>query len=170
MKMLDLFAGLGGASQAMKDRGWQVTTLDNNPDFKPDIVADIKTFMWNGGPLDLIWASPPCEEFSREFMPWCRTGQEPSMVLVQATVRVIQEAAPRFWAIENTRGAVKWFNSILGKPAWIGYPIYLWGILPPLEKIRLKMGKARMSSSQAAERAKIPYQLSLAIAISVEGQ
>jgi len=166
--MLDLFSGLGGASSAMKDRGWQVTTLDNNPQFKPDLVADIRTFTWDGDPLDLIWASPPCEEFSRESMPWCRTGQEPSMILVQATYRVIQEANPRFWVIENTRGAVKWFNSLLGKPAWIGYPIYLWGIIPPLSKIRLNMGKERMSSSKAAERAMIPYQLSLALAISIE--
>jgi site-specific DNA-cytosine methylase len=102
--MLDLFSGLGGASASMRERGWEVTTLDYLPEFKPDIVADIRDFSWEGGPLDLIWASPPCEEFSREFMPWCKTGVEPSMELVEAAYRVIQAAAPRFWVIENTRG------------------------------------------------------------------
>jgi site-specific DNA-cytosine methylase len=168
LQMLDLFSGLGGASSAMKERGWKVTTLDLEARFNPDIVADIREFSWEGGPLDLIWASPPCEAFSREFMPWCRTGKDPSMDLVTAAYRVIREADPRFWVIENTRGAVKWFNSLLGKPAWIGYPIYLWGIFPPLEKIRLKMGKEKMSSTAAAERAKIPYELSLALAKSIE--
>ena len=41
MKVLDLFSGLGGFSQAFKDRGHKVTTLDNNPEFNPDICIDI---------------------------------------------------------------------------------------------------------------------------------
>ena len=168
LKMLDLFSGLGGGSAAMRDRGWQVITLDFEAGFKPDIAVDIMDFSWDGGPLDLIWASPPCEEFSREFMPWCKTGKEPSMELVEAAYRVILEAAPRFWAIENTRGAVKWFRPLLGPPAWISNPIYLWGNFPPLPKLRLNMRKEKMSSSWAAERAKIPYEVSLALAISIE--
>ena len=169
LKMLDLFSGLGGASAAMRDRNWQVITLDNNPDFKSDIVVDIRDFRWAGSVLDLIWASPPCDEFSREYMPWCKTGIDPSMKLIEATVRVIEQAKPRFWIIENTRGAVKWFEPLLGPPAWISFPIYLWGIFPPLEKMKLRMRKEKLSSTQAAERAKIPYKLSLAVALSIEG-
>lgn len=30
----------------MRDRGWDVTTLDSNPEFEPDIVADIRGFVW----------------------------------------------------------------------------------------------------------------------------
>ena len=153
----------------MVDRGWEVTRMDNNAEFNPDIVADIRTFTWSRGPLDLIWASPPCEEFSREFMPWCKTGIDPSMELVEATVRVIKESSPRFWIIENTRGSVRWFKDLLGKPAWISNPIYLWGKFPPLEKMRLRMCKEKKSSTAAAERAKIPYKLSVAVAISIEG-
>ena len=170
LRMLDLFSGLGGASAAMRDRGWKIITVDNNPVFKPDIVADIRDYRrFAGLSFDLIWASPPCEEFSREFMPWCRTGKAPSMELVEAVLRIIQETHSRFWVIENTRGAVKWFRPLLGPPAWISNPIYLWGSFPPLPKLRLNMRKERMSSSWAAERAKIPYQLSLALALSVEG-
>lgn len=166
--MLDLFSGQEGASAAMKDRGWRVTTLDSEAGFKPDIVADIRNFSWGGGPLDLIWASPPCDEFSREFMPWCRTGKEPSMELVEAAYRIIQETDPRFWVIENTKGAMKYFNPLLGSPRYVANPIYLWGNFPSLPKLRLKIGKERMSSSRAAERAKIPYELSLTLAISIE--
>jgi hypothetical protein len=91
------------------------------------------------------------------------------MELVEAAYRVIQEAAPRFWAIENTRGAVKWFRPLLGPPAWVSNPIFLWGNFPPLPKLRLNMRKEKMSSTWAAERAKIPYEVSLALAISIEG-
>ena len=67
MKMLDLFSGLGGASQAMgEDPNWEVTTVDFKEKFEPDICADVLDL----GPrdfkedYDLIWASPPCTYFT----------------------------------------------------------------------------------------------------------
>jgi hypothetical protein len=168
--MLDLFSGLGGASQAMKDRGWQVTTVDINPKFKPDICSDIRDFIWSNGkyPVDLIWASPPCEEFSREFMPWCKTGKYPSIELIEVTIEVIKRIAPIFWIIENTKGAMRWFKPILGPPVFISNPVYLWGIFPPIEKMSLKTNKEKLSSTQRVRRALIPYKLSKAVAISIE--
>ena len=32
MKMLDLFSGLGGASEAMLANGWEVLRIENNPE------------------------------------------------------------------------------------------------------------------------------------------
>lgn len=169
LQMLDLCAGLEGASAAMKARRWQVTTVDIDRSFNPDIVADIRHF--SGLPYrgaDLVWASPPCDEFSREFMPWCKTGKEPSTDLVKAVIRIIGEVDPRFWVIENTKGAIKWFMPLLGCPSYIANPIYLWGHFPPLPKLTLNMRKEKMSSTRAAERAKIPYELSLSLAQSIE--
>lgn len=40
MLMLDLFAGLGGASRAMQEAGWIVIRVDNDPQFNPDICTD----------------------------------------------------------------------------------------------------------------------------------
>lgn len=169
MIMLDLFSGLGGASRAMKERGWEVYTLDIEPSFNADFKMAIQDFSWNGLPLALIWASPPCEEFSRESMPWCKTGKAPSMELVEEILRIIKETCPRYWIIENTKGAVPWFKSLLGPPQWVSNPIYLWGHFPPLPKLKLRMNKEKFSSTQAAKRAYIPYELSLALAISIEG-
>ncbi|GAI29454.1 unnamed protein product, partial [marine sediment metagenome] len=69
MLMVDLCCGLKGASKAMTERGWTVITLDISPDFEPDIVADVRGWSYQGETPDLVWASPPCNEFSREFMP-----------------------------------------------------------------------------------------------------
>ena len=116
--MYDLCCGLKGASVAFAERGWKVVTLDNDPKFSPDIVADIRTWHYNGPDNPgFIWASPPCLEFSRESMPWTRRGVVPDMSIVESCKRIIDEAAPRYWIIENVRGAKQYFMELLGRPA-----------------------------------------------------
>lgn len=168
MLMLDICAGLGGASKAMKERGWQVITVDINPDFHPDIIADITTWSWHGQRPDLIWCSPPCDEFSRESMPWCKTGATPSMALVNACKRIIAECQPRYWVIENVRGAVPY----IGKWREHHGAFYLWGSFPPIGKPTLNHRKKESirGKNQAAERAVIPYNLSLSLAQAIEWQ
>lgn len=117
--MLDLFAGLGGASQAMRSRGWSVTTVEIDPKFRPDVVGDVARLPIRGQ-FDLVWASPPCTEFSRESMPWCRTGNTPDMSLVLAAKAAIDELRPRWWVIENVRGASRYLTPILGHPRVFG--------------------------------------------------
>ena len=46
--MLDLFAGLGGASEAMRRRGWEVVTVDNDPVFNCTVTADLAEWSWQG--------------------------------------------------------------------------------------------------------------------------
>ena len=93
MLMLDLCCGLKGASASFLSRGWDVVTLDIDPVFHPDIVADLRDWEWHGGRPDLIWLSDPCTEFSRESMPWCKTGNTPDLSIVQGGLRVIRAAA-----------------------------------------------------------------------------
>src|SRR5574341_1069536 len=99
--MFDSCCGLKGASRAMSERGWKIITLDNDPKFNPDIVADIREYHYKGPRPDLMWFSPPCNEFAREWMPWCRLDIAPDMSIVLACKRVIEETQPRFWVIEN---------------------------------------------------------------------
>jgi hypothetical protein len=170
--MIDLFSGLGGASQAMRDRHWQVVRVDLDPGFCPDVIVDIREFHWDGAQPDLIWASPPCTEFAREVMPWTRTGRAPDLSLIEATIKVVMETKPRFWILENVRGATRWLDPILGKPRAIIGPYFLWGFFPPLPGVNLRerIKKESLPSSATAERAKIPYELSLAVAVACESQ
>src|SRR2546427_160569 len=101
--MLDLFSGLGGASQAMVDRGWKVVRVDLDPRFKPTIIADVRQFHLNWSP-DLLWASPPCTEFAKLTMPksWHPSRQDTSDIsLVDSTFSIIAAVRPRFWILEN---------------------------------------------------------------------
>jgi site-specific DNA-cytosine methylase len=166
--MLDLFAGLGGASQAMRARGWDVVTVDSDPRFGCDVTADLSAWSWTGRRPDLVWASPPCTEFSRESMPWCRTGNPPSLDLVRAALRVVRECDPTWWVLENVRGATRHLNPLLGEPQSSHGPFFLWGRFPPLRS-RVKPFLERLSSQRRAERAKVPYRLSEELARACEG-
>lgn len=70
MRVLDLFAGTGSATQAFADRGHDVLTVDADDQFDVDIVTDVRELHWKEvvvtlrGRPHFIWASPPCTSFS----------------------------------------------------------------------------------------------------------
>src|SRR4051812_340560 len=102
--MLDLFAGLGGASAPFRAAGWEVVRVEMDERFDAEVHADVRAWSWQGRRPALVWASPPCTEFSREAMPWCRTGKVPGMGLVDAADRIVRECNPSAWVIENVKG------------------------------------------------------------------
>jgi len=168
MLMLDLCSGLKGASAAMRERGWEVISVDIDPSLEPDVLADVREFHYRGPKPDLIWASPPCTEFSKadKPWPWCHLDHDPDLSIVEACRRIIAESHPRFWVLENVRGAQPW----LGKARAHYGPFYLWGNIPFAIPCTLPPRKSRLSSRAKAERARIPYALSLSIALTCEGQ
>lgn len=170
MLMLDLCCGLCGASAAMKKAGWSVVTVDNDPRFEPDFCVDVRKFKWYGPRPDLIWASPPCTEFARESMPWCKTGQIPDMSIFQACWLLINEIQPRYWAIENVRGAIPYFSEVLGRPQCSNPPYYVWSNTGVTKVKFSKQKKESFSSANRAERSKIPYEISEAFRIVCESQ
>lgn len=171
MRMIDLCSGLGGASRAMRERGWSVLSVDIEPRFEPDVIADVRQWEYTGPRPDLIWASPPCIEFARESMPWSRTGATPDMSIVRACYRIIQDVRPQWWVIENVRGAVPYFEPLLGNWRWHMNGVFLWGHFPDLGRpVIRKRKKESYSSQQRAERAMIPYAISRAVALATERQ
>lgn len=169
LKMLDLFSGLGGASSAMRERGWSVDRVEINPRLCPDRVwDDVRTFH-PAGSYDLVWASPPCTEFARESMPWIRTGNDPSLDLVREAQRIIGEVSPRFWAIENVRGSLKWLRPVLGEPVAKVGACYLWGNLPLVAWPDLRGRQKQKFAGQRPDlRSKVPHEISLALALAIE--
>lgn len=122
MKVLDLYKGFGGWSQAFKDREHEVVTVDINPKFNPDICKDIFTLTTHDletyGKFDVILASPPCEHFSVASISKNWTGgirvYEPkteetckAIALVKHTLQLIEQLNPRFWVLENPMGVLR---------------------------------------------------------------
>jgi hypothetical protein len=175
MKVLDLFAGLGGFSQGFKDRGHIVATLDNDPKFDCTFTADIKHF-YGDGKYDVVLASPPCQEFARCNLPWKKKllppDYKPDMSLVLEAKRVIEEINPRYWVLENTMPSLKWITPILGH--WVKHvgSRYFWGKFPPFDTRKNACGKAAMwprkGVDRPALRALIPYAVSRSLCIAIE--
>ncbi len=182
MRMLDLFSGMGGASEAMKRRGWEVVTVDIDPKFKPSIVADMRAFHPPPGLWDLVWASPPCTFYSRKDQPGLYPNEpDPDNALVLEAKRVIEEARPRFWVIENVRGSRKYLNPILGQYKKCG-SFYLWGVFPVFDVPHKQCIKGAPSPSLKKKHrnwdirverdprilARIPRCISKALALAIE--
>lgn len=163
--MVDLYAGRGGASAAMRDRGWRVVRVEIEPRFEPEIVQDV--MLWTPSfeeRVDLLWASPPCTEFSRESMPWCRTGKTPDLTLVKRAWELKEKLNPKAFVLENVRGAVKY----LGKPRQRFGPVYLWGDFPQVVCETIHGYKERLSGKRPDLRSMIPYAISAAVADAIE--
>lgn len=127
LKVLDLFSGLEGWSEPFRRAGHDVLSLDNDPKFSPDILADFLEFDFNDLPWmpDIICASPPCEKFSTmafssgyfkmhgskrdgtAFYTAERPEAELAMALVERTVKWIENIRPRFFIIENPRALLR---------------------------------------------------------------
>jgi len=131
--MLDLFCGTKSVAHAFTREGFDVTTLDNDLQFAPDIWTDILD--WNYKELksfdvswaDVIWTSPPCEGFSVAAISknWIqRNGclipisqkAEHSIKLVQRTIKIIEYISPKYWFIENPVGALRKQEFMQGLP------------------------------------------------------
>jgi hypothetical protein len=197
MKVLDLCSGLGGFSEAFLSAGHDVVRIENNPlleevpctklmcifEFRDWLEDNMNLWRADDAPekIDLILFSPPCLEFSLAYnapranhervfpnVPW-----EPSMDILECGMDIIKLLSPRYYIIENVRGAIKYFKDDLGTPRQINDAYVFWGKFPSFvpDQFPSKAEKdKRHSPLRANIRGRIPIQISAALLEAIETQ
>jgi len=113
----------------------------------------------------VLWASPPCTEFSDANPRVDHATKRPSLALVVATLELVAKLRPRWWILENVRGAIPF----LGIPVQKIGPWCLWGHFPHIDATyRTQVYRKKHGAQTAAARAAIPGDLSRALLRSVE--
>jgi len=203
-EVLDLFAGLGGFSSAFEDSSrWDVTTVDIESRFDPDIHADVFDLRPSDfdSDFDVVVASPPCTYFTavRNVAKggddaWTddgpqTDGSKDAIALIHHTVGLIHGLNPSYWYLENPRGMLRTRWTEPTATVWYcqygeanAKPTDLWGDHAPMTYRRCWYGndacghtrtksykehgggsdkrQGLLKETDAAERAKVPYELS----------
>lgn len=150
---IDLFCGLGGWTEGLLAEGYYVVGFDIERHVYGDekypaqlVLQDVMTIHGSQfKDVDLIVASPPCQEYSYMAMPWTRAKQKAReyrdgtrsvkdlTALFDACFRIQREAivaAGRHipMVVENVRGAQEW----VGRSRFQYGSFHLWGDVPAL--------------------------------------
>lgn len=116
MNTVELFCGTKSFSKVMEEYGFLCETLDNNIQFDPGILGDIRDVKNNSFPYtEFLWASPPCQGFSVAVIGrnWNHDGTPKTdsarlaMELAKKTIAIIKASKPKYWFIENPRGMLR---------------------------------------------------------------
>jgi site-specific DNA-cytosine methylase len=121
MKVLELFAGTQSVGKVARELGFEVLSLDRDmdADIKTDIMDwDFKEY--EPKHFDIIWASPPCTEYSRAKTTGVR-DIEGANAIVQQTLDIIEYFEPKYWMIENPQSGLLKINF-----ACMGFPLPTW--------------------------------------------
>ena len=196
MKILDLCSGTGSATQAFRDRGHVVHTLDieGNHDF----ICDVLQFSPLWGYYDFIWASPPCTCFSMAAVGhhWNNHIPKPETLeaikIVNKVINICKRS--RYFMIENPMAMLRTIipeqrrKYYLSTVTYCQYgdtamkPTDLLHNIDSFHPLRCKNGdKCHVASPRHShnpgstqgkkllnERYKVPYGLSLAVCKAIE--
>lgn len=136
MKILELFCGTKSISNAFKERGHEVYTVDWEKGFAPDLQADIEFLTAQdiiklcGGVPDVIHASPDCSTYSVAAISYHRRKEADGNLapiteyakkcdrVNKHLIDLIQELKPKYWFIENPRGGLRKMDFMQGFPRY----------------------------------------------------
>jgi DNA (cytosine-5)-methyltransferase 1 len=137
---ISLFAGCGGLDLGAEAAGYEIraavewdrdaaATMEKNfthlaaPVIQKDILDTPTAEILDAAGLgnqrpDILIGGPPCTPFSKSgfWLEWKRKGLDPDASLLQAYTRVLDEARPRYFVLENVYALT--YNNKASRPAF----------------------------------------------------
>lgn len=138
MKVLELFAGTRSISRAFEKRGHETYSVEWNRNFENiTLYEDVNNLTAErviklcGGKPDIIWASPDCTTYSVAAIYYHRKRNDWTGSLEAVTdyakfcdqtnkhvISLIKELNPKYYFIENPRGALRKMDFMQGLPRY----------------------------------------------------
>ena len=150
-KILELFSGTGSVGNVFREHGWEVTSLDLL--MKADINIDILKWDYKAYPpghFNMIWASPPCTEYSRAKTVGVRRIEEANKI-VKTTLEIINYFSPPCWVIENPQTGLLKNQTFMGTLPYKDVDYCKYG-MPYRKRTRLWNNLERWSAKLLCER------------------
>jgi len=112
MRALVLFSGTGSVEKVLREKypGIEVVSVDNDGKWNPTHLMSVEAFerthKYPVGHFDIIWASPPCTEYSRAKTTKPRELPKADRI-AKSALRLISSLRPKTWFVENPVGMLK---------------------------------------------------------------
>ena len=101
-RLLELFSGTGSIGRAFAAQGWDVVSVDLDPHANATHCSDVAEWDYTCvGRVDVIWASPPCMNYSRARSRGGSRDLEPSDNLARKTLEIAAALGSPPLFIEN---------------------------------------------------------------------
>ncbi len=151
LRAISLFSGAGGLDLGVERAGYRITvSVDHDRDSCETVRANFpgaavlegdirrlttKEILAAGGlaagEADLLVGGPPCTPFSKSgyWLEYKRAGQDPEASLLDHYLRVLDEARPQTFLLENVFGLAyknhnaPWFEKLLTTCRHLGYHV-----------------------------------------------
>jgi site-specific DNA-cytosine methylase len=194
--ILELCSGFGGPTEYFLEHNrhtleeqWVVVRIENNPllaHVEHTAILDVENWREWLPPLieahgfpHVIWASPPCREFSlgysapQAIAARLKEEYQPNMRILRACLEIIEFCNPQWFIVENVHGSKKWFEGEGLKLKQTIGSFQLYGNFPTLDIRDFKHSKYdgdKWSSDplRANHRAKVPIEISHALFKSLD--
>ena len=111
MRCLELFCGSKSVGKVLEAHGWEVISVDIDPETKPTIccsIVDIPLDKWSPGYFDYVHASPPCTAWSQARTTGPPIDWEAEKLISLHMMALINHLKPTAWTVENPATSKIW--------------------------------------------------------------